>query len=425
MFAENVISNANAHGNHQMILVKTSSPSKYLVVMLFVFAVLLAMKAPGCSHQSRYGRNPDVLKTKIPPKDERAIRLAKSEAMLEAEGEDANLTSPVSVLFVNGAAISVDDVLKWVRFDLAKMARELSPQDYQRQLIEIVRRQVRSEAESTLLEQAARRRLHDEEMKKLETFVDGRIREIINKDHSGRQTRYEEWLRERGVSMLEDRQRIRRDMMIIAHLQRSVGHKVAEPTRRETKQFYEQYLAELKLGNRRRMSLIDIPFGLTDAVGARVFPAIEKPDARQAVDAALRRVKSGEDFASVAKDASKGINADKGGDWDWVSKDGTRERWQPAIESLYSLNAGGVSEVIETEGAFFVVKCSDMERSEPKSFTEIQKDLIQKYKTRQFDMLTRELVAKQYEQADVKPTNPGRFLRAVVEAAPKPGELAS
>ncbi len=399
--------------------------SNRLVAVRMLVCMILLFVACGCSHQDRYGRNPDELKTKRPPKDERAIRLAKSEAMLDEEHDDINDVSPVSTLFVNGSPIRVDDVLRWVRYDLAKMARDMPPQEYQRQMIEILRRQVRSEAESTLLEQVAKRRLHDEEMKKLEEFVDARIREIINKDHGGRQTRYEEWLRDRGVSMLEDRQRIRRDMMIIAHLQRSVGHKVAEPTRREIEEFYEQYLAEMKVGNRRRMSLIDIPFGRVDAVGERMFPAVKKSDARQNAVAALRRVKGGEDFANVAKDVSKGIYASNGGDWDWVSKDGARERWQPAIDALYSLSAGGISEVVESDGVFFIVNCTDMERTEPQSFVDIQKDLIQKFKTRQFDYLTRELIAKQYENADVKPTNPGRFLRAVVEAAPKPGELAS
>ncbi len=399
--------------------------SNRTIATCLLSCVIFSIAASGCSHQDRYGRNPDELKTKRPPKDERAIRLAKSEAMLESENDDINDVSPVSTLFVNGIAIRADDVLKWVRYDLAKLARELPPQEYQRQMIEVLRRQVRSEAESVLLEQAAKRRLHDEEMEKLEQFVDARIREVINKDHGGRQTRYEQWLRDRGVSMLEDRQRIRRDMMIIAHLQRSVGHKVAEPTRREIEEFYEQYLAELKVGNRRRMSLIDIPFGRVDAVGERLFPAVKKSDARQNAEAALRRVKGGEDFAIVAKDVSKGIYAATGGDWDWVSKDGARERWQPAIDALYALNAGGISEVVESDGVFFIVKCTDMERTEPQSFVDIQKDLIQKFKTRQFDYLTRELIAKQYENADVKPTNPGRFLRAVVEAAPKPGELAS
>ena len=108
-----------------------------------------------------------------------------------------------------------------------------------------------------------------------------------------------------------------------------------------------------------------------------------------------------------------------------MSKDGTRARWQPAIDSLYSLQVGAVSSVVETAEAFFVVKCAAAERSEPQSFVEIQKDLVKKFKNRQFDMLTRELIARQYEEADVKPANPGRFLRAVVEAAPKPGELSS
>ncbi|NOX59663.1 MAG: hypothetical protein GXP29_12525 [Planctomycetes bacterium] len=387
--------------------------------------VLTCCLVAGCSHQSRYGRDRSELKHKTVPKDETAIRLAKSAAMSEESTNNDDDVSAVSVLFVNGTPITVNDVLKWVRSDLSEMSRKLPPREYQQKMLEILTRQVRSEAESTLLEQVARRRLQAEQIEKIEPFVDARVREVINKNHGGRQARYEEWLRKRGVSMLEDRQRIRRDLLIIAHLQRSVGHKVAEPTRREVEQFYKEYRAELKTGNRRRMQLIDIPFGRVDALGNRLVPAVRKSDAREQIESAQRRVKGGENFSVVANDLSRGINSSKGGDWGWVSRDGTRERWKPAIETVYAVPVGGVSSVIETESAFFLVKCTDAERSEPQSFVEIQKELIGKYKNRQFDVLTRELVAKHYSEADIKPLNPGRFLRAVVEAAPKPAGFSS
>jgi parvulin-like peptidyl-prolyl isomerase len=173
------------------------------------------------------------------------------------------------------------------------------------------------------------------------------------------------------------------------------------------------------------MLLIDMPYGGTDATGAEVADPLSLEEARAEMSTAIEALQRGEAFEDVAIEHSRGINASAGGDWGFLASDGVRARWLPAIETLFALDEGEVSGVVETSGTLFLVKCAEIERKDILGFEEIQPDLIERYRRRQSDLLTRELIAELFDEAVVRPANPGRFLRALVEAAPKPGDGVS
>lgn len=373
-----------------------------------------------CSHEERYGRDP--AKVDHPPAalEKETIERARQAAMLEEQQPPDDDLSPVGVLFVNGEALTVEDVLKWIRPDLRELAGKLGPKEYAAKLIERAQAEIRSRAEGMLLQQVAERQLKDQERQRLEQFVDGRIREIVNTEHGGRQTRYEEWLSERGLTPADDRARIRREMLIVAHLQRTIGNKVAEPTRRELEQYYSEYASETAARRQRHMLLIDVPIGDTDATGRSVTAPVPPEFGRTKAARALARIRAGEPFAAVAREYSEGIQSSSGGDWGWVTRDGVKPRWQPAVDALYRLEEGEVSDIVESEEACFIVCCADIEDVEVQSFADIQPELVERYKNRQFDALARTLVRELYQNARIRPENPARFLRAVVEAAPQP-----
>ena len=77
----------------------------------------------GCySYEDRWGRDPAELKRNAPRNQTGAIEIAKSEAMQEEEQRATDDLAPVAVLFVNGDPLTVEDVLKWIRYDLEQMA---------------------------------------------------------------------------------------------------------------------------------------------------------------------------------------------------------------------------------------------------------------------------------------------------------------
>ena len=396
------------------------SVTALLPVVLMFAGVLLA----GCmSHEQRWGRDPATLTQPADPARDPRMRMARSKASLETDRTDD--VSPVDIMFVNQDPITTDDILMWTRPELQKWADTLPPDEYQAKAIDICKRQIRSAVDTLLLYQLARRRMPKEQLDRIESFVDGRIRDIINKQHGGRQSRYEQALKKRGIRPDQDRERIRREMVVLAYLQSTVRPRVADPTRREVLSYYEKYKKELRAKQRRSMRLIDIPIGDTDALGDRLDRPITHSQARRTCQAALDEIRAGASFAEVARKYSFGINAVSGGDWGVVTRDGMRRRWLPAVEALYTLGDGQVSDVIETDQACFVVKCTHVDKPVQKSFTELQAQLIERYKDAQFDLLVREVVADLHAKAHIRPENPGRFLRAVVNAAPRPATRSS
>jgi len=75
-------------------------------------------------------------------------------------------------------------------------------------------------------------------------------------------------------------------------------------------------------------------------------------DTQAEAEAALKRIKAGEDFAKVAKEVSKDA-ADSGGDLGWFTKD----RMVPEFaDAAFKLNEGEVSEPVKTQFGWHIIK---------------------------------------------------------------------
>lgn len=75
--------------------------------------------------------------------------------------------------------------------------------------------------------------------------------------------------------------------------------------------------------------------------------------AREKIEAALKRIRSGEDFAKVAKEVSEDTTAAKGGDLGWFSRGAMVA---PFEEAVFSMNPGEVSDIVETPFGFHIIK---------------------------------------------------------------------
>jgi peptidyl-prolyl cis-trans isomerase C len=75
-------------------------------------------------------------------------------------------------------------------------------------------------------------------------------------------------------------------------------------------------------------------------------------DTQAEAEAALKRIKAGEDFAKVAKEVSKDA-ADEGGDLGWFTKD----RMIPEFaDAAFKLNPGDVSDPVKTQFGWHIIK---------------------------------------------------------------------
>ena len=91
-------------------------------------------------------------------------------------------------------------------------------------------------------------------------------------------------------------------------------------------------------------------------------------------EAALKRIKAGEDFAKVAKEVSKDPGAE-GGDLGWF----TKERMVPAFAAAaFKLKPGEVSEPVKTQFGWHIIKVEGERESKFPPFDKV-KDQLERY----------------------------------------------
>jgi hypothetical protein len=119
----------------------------------------------------------------------------------------------------------------------------------------------------------------------------------------------------------------------------------ADPTADEVDDYVSENAASY-VG--KRVSGIQLPYGTDGGDDAET--------ARAKADAALARIRAGEDFAQVADEYNAAGTTDAGGDMGWGVAETLPEEGAAALETM---SVGDVSEVIDAGSAFLVLKVTD------------------------------------------------------------------
>ncbi len=159
--------------------------------------------------------------------------------------------------------------------------------------------------------------------------------------------------------------------------------------------YYEQNKSEYLVPEQRRAShiLITVDDSADDA---------SKAEARATAEAALKRVKSGEKFASVAKALSQDPgSANEGGDLGFFGKG----IMAPAFEeAVFGLEKGAISGLVTTQFGYHIIKLTDIRPEQGKSFEQVKGELAEAYRKeeagREFYEYAEKLAALTYEDPD-------------------------
>ena len=85
-------------------------------------------------------------------------------------------------------------------------------------------------------------------------------------------------------------------------------------------------------------------------------PELDPKQARAKAEDILRRVRAGEDFASLAKEFSADPSKEEGGDLGWF---GAGRMVKPFEEAAFALKPGEVSDVVESQFGFHIIKVDE------------------------------------------------------------------
>jgi len=337
----------------------------------------------------------------------------------EREPSRAAITSDVLVL--NDQTVDVMDVLDPIRGILSEAAKTRSPADYRKFRDDIVRRQIVEAVAERLIWQEARNAVSDDVKPQLERIVVAMEKDRINREFGGLETNYEKYLTRNGRTRADVRKMLERGVMIDKYLKDRLFPLIASPTRNELKKYYDQHVADFTSQSRRELFLIDIPIAaflesrrvVTDA---QIAAATVK--ARAQADEAARAIAAGKPFEDVARQYSKGLHKEKGGGWGFINEP-LQGRWETPSKRLFTLNQGQVSEIIEAEKAFFIVKAGVVEYARTTPFTEAQPEIMKKIRQERFVKLRGDFLQKRFAKSQVGSLD--NFYRRVLSACPPPG----
>ncbi len=138
----------------------------------------------------------------------------------------------------------------------------------------------------------------------------------------------------------------------------------------ELRSYYEQHKSEYQSSEQRRAShiLITVDEAADEATKAK---------ARKQAEAALKRVKSGEDFAKVAQELSQDPgSAKQGGDVGFFAKGEMMEAFEKAA---FALQKNAISNLVTTPFGYHIIKLTDIKEAKKKGFEELKAELTDAY----------------------------------------------
>ena len=179
-------------------------------------------------------------------------------------------------------------------------------------------------------------------------------------------------LREHGSSLAKQRQRFGEQLLAREMVRRNVDSN-EEVTHDQMLDYYHEHAEEFDLAARARWEqlVVALPENPTEQ---------DKQDTFFALGKLGNRVLRGAPLSEVAKRGSQGVNAKQGGLHDWITRGSLRS--DVLDQAIFSLPVGVLSQRIEEEQGFHIVRVIEREEAGRVPFLEAQVDIGKKIRNR-------------------------------------------
>lgn len=240
--------------------------------------------------------------------------------------------------------------------------------------IETARRQFRSEPQkfndkvgellADSLEQLVQRQLvlHDFKASGYnlpESYFEDAIQDQIKKEFSDRKTMIQT-LRARGQTPEQYRQLIRDQIIVRAMRSQNLpSDPVISPAKIE--EYYQANATNYQVEDQVKLRMI-----VLNKTGA------DDTNTVQLADEIITKLKEGAKFAEMASIYSTGSQRNDGGDWGWATRSSLRKE---LTETAFSLKAGEVSPVIQTDNACFIMLVEETKPAHTRPIAEVRDEI--------------------------------------------------
>ena len=296
-------------------------------------------------------------------------------ATADAEEKKAEAATPAAaqpspdepLAKVNGAVITRGEIDRAVNIFLAQNRSPQKPTpDQVQQLHEAALEQMIS---AEVLYQAGKKL----DLKDAEKQAEEKINE--SKARFPSPAEFEAALKSSGLTETELKELTRKDIIINALVEKEVADKIAISDK-EAETFYKENLDKFKQEESVKASHILI--GVDPKAGEE-----DKKKAREKAEGLLKKIKAGEDFAALAKEYSTCPSSAQGGDLGFFGKG---QMVPPFENAAFAMKPGEVSDVVETQFGYHIIKVTEKKAAETTKFDEVKpkiKDYLKGQKLQQ------------------------------------------
>ena len=120
--------------------------------------------------------------------------------------------------------------------------------------------------------------------------------------------------------------------------------------------------------------------------------------AKEKIAEILNKAKSGEDFGKLAQEHSECPSSKRGGDLGFFD----RKQMVPEFSQVaFSLKVGEISDIVQTQFGYHIIKVTDIKRSTERSFEESKEQIKQRLASKSSTTTIKGYIQSLYEKADI------------------------
>ena len=231
------------------------------------------------------------------------------------------------------------------------------------------------------------------------------------KQHAGGPEKFAQGLKEMGLTEKDIERVLAETLLVHRYVDTTVGPKLAT-TDAEVSKFYEENKERFNHPDqvKIRMVLAEPPKNATEA---------QRAASKAKAETALKRIKSGEDFAKVASELSDDGTKSLGGNVGWASRD----QLLPELKDpIFALAKGSVSEVLTASQGYFVFRIEDKRSAGAAPLDEVQEMIKRSLTSQKVGTKVQSMVQELKGKAKIEVLDPA--LKASLEAPVRQPEAA-
>jgi peptidyl-prolyl cis-trans isomerase C len=333
-----------------------------------------------------------------------AIFLAVLGLSCKKTDTDKSPTTPVDsgadniAVTIDGVDIPESEIARLVKPQLemiAKQSAQLPPtfaEQYAKQLREKV------------LEQTIRRHLLDEKVKEANIVItDEEVMSKITEIAAAQREplsleEFKKTMEQYGQSFDNVKADVRSGLARNHFMEAQWAGKI-NVTEEEARKYYDENSKQFEQPEQVRTSHILIkPEFIDPNVNPNADPNEAKAKARTKTEDLLKQLKDGADFAELAKSHSTCPSAPQGGDLGFFPRGETT----PAFEkTAFELEIGQISEIVETEYGYHIIKVSDHKEPSTTAFDQAKDDIIKQLTQKKQSELAEEYIESLKAKANI------------------------